>query len=220
MRGQPTEAMPHPKSSVVPLRVSTRHFACVQSCLRRSGRGFTLVELLVVIAIIGLLMALLLPAIQAAREAARRSQCLNNLKQIGLGVLNFRAGKRCFPQTYQPLRVPDLAAPKGTETYGPSAWTLILPYVEQTSVYRRIDCTKAALSPSNMPPANPAYSTPMNVFLCPSSPGGPTAEYSEELANSFNNFGISITPAPRIGFRAHGLLSRCRNVGGHSRHQH
>jgi prepilin-type N-terminal cleavage/methylation domain-containing protein len=210
MGRQVNQATTCAKSSVVPLRVVTQRFACKHSCLRQSRRGFTLVELLVVIAIIGLLMALLLPAIQAAREAARRSQCLNNLKQIGLGVLNFRVGKRCFPQAYQPLRVPDLAAPKGTETYGPSAWTLILPYVEQTGVYRKIDCTKGALSPVNMPPANPAYSTPMNVFLCPSSPGSPTAEYSEELANSFNNFGISITPALGLIF---GRADYCPDAG-------
>jgi prepilin-type N-terminal cleavage/methylation domain-containing protein len=65
--------------------------------IRRAETGFTLVELLVVIAIIGILVALLLPAIQAAREAARRSQCSNNLRQIGLGILNFESARSELP---------------------------------------------------------------------------------------------------------------------------
>ena len=101
--------------------------------------GFTLVELLVVIAIIGILVSLLLPAIQAAREAARRSQCQNNLKQIGVAILNFHEMKKAYPSAgtnsddYY-YTDPTVAAKAGFERFG---WGYqILPYIEESSLYQ------------------------------------------------------------------------------------
>ena len=98
-----------------------------RSCARTTRGGFTLVELLVVIAIIGILIALLLPAVQAAREAARRMQCLNNLKQIGLGILNYESANRSYP-------------PGGIRNgYGISWWVRVLPYIEEDTIYQQLD---------------------------------------------------------------------------------
>jgi prepilin-type N-terminal cleavage/methylation domain-containing protein/prepilin-type processing-associated H-X9-DG protein len=163
----------------------------IQIKLRR--RGFTLIELLVVIAIIAVLIGLLLPAVQKVREAAARTQCANNLKQIGLGLHNYHDTYKAFPQAFKPLLSADPTAAAGTGTYGASAFTLILPYIEQGNVYRQIDLTKAALSTFNMPSANPAYATPIAVFLCPSAPGDAAVDYSAELGRSFGNFGINVT---------------------------
>src|ERR1700753_1645608 len=94
---------------------------------RRSRRGFTIIELLVVIAIIAILMALLLPAVQAAREAARRTQCRNNLKQIALGLHNYLETQLLFPPAFC----------VGTGTGG--AWSIparILPFIEQASLFK------------------------------------------------------------------------------------
>jgi prepilin-type N-terminal cleavage/methylation domain-containing protein len=97
--------------------------------------GFTLVELLVVIAIIGILIALLLPAVQAARESARRMQCTNNLKQIGLALHNYHTAQGSFP--YGGLRPPNAPA------CGYSWWIRILPMIEQNAIYKEFDHTGA-----------------------------------------------------------------------------
>lgn len=105
---------------------------------RQTSEGFTLVELLVVIAIIGVLVALLLPAIQAAREAARRSQCLNNLKQLSLAMLNYESAEGGFPPMAQAWTPADYQALYGG---GPGTWydghgwyTFVMPYIEQGSL--------------------------------------------------------------------------------------
>jgi prepilin-type N-terminal cleavage/methylation domain-containing protein len=92
----------------------------------RSKRGFTLVELLVVIAIIGILVAMLLPAVQAAREAARRSQCTNNLKQLSLAMLTYHQAVGKFP-------------PPGISSNQVSWLVLILPYLEQKPLHDQFD---------------------------------------------------------------------------------
>jgi len=163
--------------------------------------GFTLIELLVVIAIIAVLTGLLLPAVQKVREAANRAQCQNNLKQIGLALHNYHDTNQGFPQAFKLLPAPDPSVPfPGAARHGASAFTLILPFLEQDNLHRQIDTMKAALSTVNMPPGNPAYSTPVKTYLCPSAPGKPTADYSAELAQSFNNFAISVTYPPGLIF--------------------
>ncbi|MBW3599181.1 MAG: DUF1559 domain-containing protein [Planctomycetes bacterium] len=115
-----------------------------------SSRGFTLVELLVVIAIIGILVALLLPAVQAAREAARRSQCSNNLKQLALGLHNYHDTYKVFPYGSTNTRISFLAR--------------MLPYVEQQALYDRIDFNVAYNDPVNQF----ARDIEVEGFLCPS----------------------------------------------------
>src|SRR5829696_5105682 len=100
--------------------------------IKRLCQGFTLVELLVVIAIIGILVALLLPAIQAAREAARRSQCTNNLRQMGLAMLNYEQAYRVFPPS--DLLVPDPTTGQITKSLGLSVHAQLLPFIEESAL--------------------------------------------------------------------------------------
>jgi len=111
-------------------------------CVRR--RGFTLVELLVVIAIIGVLVALLLPAVQAAREAARRMSCSNNLKQIGLALHNYHDSFKRFPPAGINYGWCQSPANDGRKLFNSNGLMMLLPFVEQNALYNQYDQTQAA----------------------------------------------------------------------------
>jgi prepilin-type N-terminal cleavage/methylation domain-containing protein/prepilin-type processing-associated H-X9-DG protein len=134
---------------------------CKACYCNRSGRrpfGFTLVELLVVIAIIGILVALLLPAVQAAREASRRTKCTNNLKQLGLAIQNYIASKKGeLPPGHPGNGIND--------NHG--LFTYLLPYIEEQTLFDSIDFSK----PANFD--QPARWTVIPAYLCPSYPYEP-----------------------------------------------
>jgi len=154
---------------------------------RQNSRGFTLIELLVVIAIIAVLIALLLPAVQSAREAARRAQCINNLKQIGLGLHNYHQGVGTFPMG-NAIAYSD---PGVQTTWGTfSALAMMLPYVEQTPLSNACNFswtvwygTGAALNAT-------VWNTKVNSFMCPSD-----GVVGRDSLNSYHgNFGTGTIP--------------------------
>lgn len=128
------------------------------SSSRGTRQGFTLVELLVVIAIIGILVALLLPAVQSAREAARRMQCSNNLKQMGLAIHNFHDALNGSP----PVHIDE----PGGSRKGSTWYAVILPYLEQVSLYEQFDLgVNWDVAPNPAAAALPAAALP--VYRCP-----------------------------------------------------
>jgi prepilin-type N-terminal cleavage/methylation domain-containing protein/prepilin-type processing-associated H-X9-DG protein len=146
--------------------------------------AFTLVELLVVIAIIGVLVALLLPAVQAAREAARRQQCQSNLRQLSLGLANYESARGAYPPAFEYHKNQDPSSLPIT-MFGPNWAVRLLPYIEQASLFNQID--KAAIVPGVWPAgqAPPSMSHANNaavrkavltVFRCPSD-----AEYGNTM---------------------------------------
>jgi prepilin-type N-terminal cleavage/methylation domain-containing protein len=166
---------------------------------RRGPRaGFTLVELLVVIAIIGVLIGLLLPAVQAARESARRSQCTNNLRQIGLAALNYESAKKFLVPAF--LGDNSLISQAGGYNSWPTWAALLLPYMEENTLADLWDLKRVVAA---QVPA--AYQTPVKSYSCPSrlppvlsesdfaTPGGTTSDYAA-------SFGTLVTPASDTTF--------------------
>lgn len=162
----------------------------------RKQRGFTLIELLVVIAIIAILVALLLPAVQQAREAARRTQCKNNLKQIGLALHNYEGTYGMFP----PSRI-NLSGPTFQVTWN----AMILPYIEQANMYSQYNFNVNWFNPVN----DRITTTQLPAFVCPSTPGSrplPTSALYSDIT------GGNRTDTPIWGYNDYGSINAVRNA--------
>jgi prepilin-type N-terminal cleavage/methylation domain-containing protein len=143
-------------------------------------RGITLIELLVAIAIIGILVALLLPAVQSAREAARRSQCQNNLKQIGMALQLYHDVHSVFPRGAYPAS----GSSGGWEAHGNGPFTMLLPYMEQRALYDQWNFSTAMTGASNNVLAEKTH---IDVFLCPS-------DFTPSACYAGNNYALSTGP--------------------------
>jgi len=188
--------------------------------------GFTLIELLVVISIIAVLIALLLPAVQSAREAARRAQCVNNLKQIGLALHNYHSANNSFPMgasaSKNPVNAGDSSGNACIAWMGWSAHALMLPYLEQSPLYNAanfyfdpIDSASAAFNST-------VVNTKINSFLCPSDGNAgqsfTNSYYASEGTSTRADAGTSTNPCGVSSQSSTGLFyySVANNISGAS----
>src|SRR3954468_18956709 len=162
----------------------------------RSRRAFTLIELLVVIAIIAVLIALLLPAVQAAREAARRMQCINNLKQLGIAMHNYVSQNDCFAPLGANFANPGYGGPLLPNDW-PLGWAVtLLPGMEQQALY---NTANYSLSVNNQVNTRTLCATRVNVLLCPSESVSVGPFYPNSWTNYAANFGGPATLASWSG---------------------
>ena len=153
----------------------------LKTSTHKAKTGFTLIELLVVIAVIGVLVALILPAVQSVREAARRTKCKNNLKQIGLALHNYTEAHRSFPISWGESRW-------SSKTRSFSWMVQILPFVDQKVLYSSIDFGKP-LKPFHLN----AVATPVSVYICPSDSTAPVREDRHRAEGKPIGFPAAIT---------------------------
>jgi len=173
---------------------------------RNSRRAFTLIELLVVIAIIGVLVALLLPAVQQAREAARRTQCKNNLRQLGLALHNYHDSFLCFPSAWIGVTTP-MADPEGESGFG---WgSMVLPFVEQNNLFSQFNFALPMDDFGGVPSNRSLLNQRLSVFQCPSDPKPDTF-----LLDDRDGFAVELATANYAAAFGTVEVDECENAPG------